>query len=88
MNTNNKREIDLPLIEQYADIIYKVIVKNLLPDKSSKSWFRVCYAEVSWHIDNAIPDFTTYYMAYFCAISKLLSEKSTDFNTIFAKSFS
>lgn len=87
MNTDNKKEIDLPLIEQYADIIYKVIVKNLLPDESSRSWFRLCYAEVSWHI-NDVPVFSTYYMAYFCAISKLLSEELTDFNTIFAKSFS
>ena len=87
MNTDNKKEIDLPLIEQYADIIYKVIVKNLLPDESSRSWFRLCYAEVSCHI-NDVPVFSTYYMAYFCAISKLLSEELTDFNTIFAKSFS
>ena len=87
MNTDNKMEIDFSLIEQYVDIIYKVIVKNLLPDEVSRSWFRLCYAEVSWYI-NDVPEFCAYYMAYFCVIAKLLSEELTDFNTIFAKSFS
>lgn len=76
----------MELKEKYVDIIYKTIRTNLLTDKNSKRWFSICYAEVSWYI-NDIPKFGTFYMAYLYAISELIDENLLDFETMFEKSF-
>lgn len=73
--------------DKYVDIIYKTIKTNLLTDKNSKRWFHICYAEVSWYI-NDTPKFGTFYIAYLYTINKLIEEDAINFETIFEKSFS
>ena len=88
MNTNNKREINLELVNEWSNFIYNTIIDRLVKQPSSSRWYSKCYAYIEMEgITDGRPDFMHYHAAYYDAMCKILIDGKINFDRLFTCSF-
>ena len=88
MNTNNKIEINLELVNEWSNFIYNTITDRLVKQPNSSRWYSKCYAYLEMEgITDGRPDFMHYHAAYYDAMCKILIDGKINFDRLFACSF-
>ncbi|MBE6212653.1 MAG: hypothetical protein E7129_05905 [Rikenellaceae bacterium] len=88
MNTDNKREINLELVNEWSNFIYNTITDRLVKQPNSSRWYSKCYAYLEMEgITDGRPDFMHYHAAYYDAMCKILIDGKINFDRLFAYSF-